>query len=99
MANRFENLKIVKKLKSAISPKLRWLTFSGKNVDKTSAEYIRLISGVDELKSTAYEKELETMVRKQLSAEFPGIENKKSYESLVDAVMLNIKKKQNEGTW
>ncbi len=38
--------------------------------------------------------ELEAMVRSQLKEEFPGIENKKSYELLVDAVMNNIMKKQ-----
>ena len=38
--------------------------------------------------------ELEAMVRAQLIEEFPGIENKKSYELLVDAVINNIMKKQ-----
>jgi hypothetical protein len=97
MTNRFDSLKIVKKLKSTISPKLRWLQFAGKSMDKSSPDYVRLISGVEELKSTAYEQELEAMVRAQVKAEFPKAV--KSYESLVDAVMINIKKKQNEGTW
>ena len=93
MLNRFKNLKIVKKLKQDISPKLRWLKFS-KQMDKSSPEYIRMISGVDELKSSSDERKLEAMVREQLREEFPNIENMKSYELLVDAVIHNYKKKQ-----
>ena len=93
MLNRFKNLKIVKKLKQEISPKLRWLKFS-KQMDKSSPEYIRMISGVDELKSSSDERKLEAMVREQLREEFPNIENMKSYELLVDAVIQNYKKKQ-----
>ena len=93
MLNRFKNLKIVKKLKHEISPKLRWLKFS-KQMYKSSPEYIRMISGVDELKSSSDERKLEAMVREQLREEFPNIENMKSYELLVDAVIHNYKKKQ-----
>lgn len=93
MLNRFKNLKIVKKLKQEISPKLRWLKFS-KQMDKSSPEYIRMISGVDELKSSSDERKLEAMVREQLREEFPNIENMKSYELLVGAVIHNYKKKQ-----
>ena len=53
-----------------------------------------MISGVDELKSSADERRLEAMVREQLKEEFPNVENLKSYELLVDAVMHNYKKKQ-----
>lgn len=94
MLERLKNLKIVKTLKTQISPKLRWLNFVNKGVDKSSPEYIRLISGVDELKSSADERKLEAMVRQQLKEEFPNIENMKSYELLVDAVIHNYKKKQ-----
>ena len=38
------------------------------------------------------------MVRNQLKTEFPNIENSKSYELLVDAVVHNIKKKQLQTT-
>ena len=93
MLNRFKNLKIVKKLKHEISPKLRWLKFS-KQMDKSSPEYIRMISVVDELKSSSDERKLEAMVREQLREELPNIENMKSYELLVDAVIHNYKKKQ-----
>ena len=93
MFNRFKNLKIVKKFKSEVSPKLRWLMFSNKNADKTSKDYIQMVSGV-ELQSMSDERKLEAMVREQLKAEFPNIEEMKSYELLVDAVMHNIKKKR-----
>ncbi len=91
----YKNLKIVKQPKVEISPKLRWLNFAGKT-DKSAPDYISMITGIEELQSTVYERQLETMVRKQLAAEFPGVEKMKSYENLVDAVMLNIKQKQIE---
>ena len=94
MLNRFKNLKIVKTLKQQLSPKLRWLNFMNHNMDKSSPDYVRLISGVDELKSSSDERKLEAMVREQLKEEFPNIENMKSYELLVDAVIYNYKKKQ-----
>ena len=68
--------------------------FADKTKDKTSADYISMISGVDELKSSSDERRLEAMVREQLKEEFPNIEKMKSYELLVDAVMHNLKKKQ-----
>ena len=46
------------------------------------------------MKSSSDERRLEAMVREQLKEEFPNIENMKSYELLVDAVMHNYKKKQ-----
>ena len=52
-----------------------------------------MVSGV-ELKSMSDASRLEAMVREQLKAEFPNIENSKSYELLVDAVMHNMRKKQ-----
>ena len=94
MLNRFKNLKLVKSLKQQFGPKLRWLNFMNHNIDKSSPEYVRLISGVDELKSSSDERKLEAMVREQLKEEFPNIENMKSYELLVDAVIHNYKKKQ-----
>ena len=98
MLNRLKNLKIVKNLKKELSPKLRWLMFTHDNNDKSSAEYIKMISGVDDLKSNSDELRLEAMVREQLKEEFPNIENMKSYELLVDAVMHNLKKKQLQAT-
>lgn len=92
MFNRVKNLKIIQKLKTEISPKMRWLKFSHKS-DKTSEDYLKMVTGV-ELQTIADEQKLEAKVRKQLKAEFPNIENMKSYELLVDAVVHNIKKKQ-----
>lgn len=92
MFNRVKNLKIIQKLKTEISPKMRWLKFSNKS-DKTSEEYLKMVTGV-ELQTIADEQRLEAKVRQQLKTEFPNIENMKSYELLVDAVMHNIKKKQ-----
>ena len=94
MLNRFKNLKIVKTLKQQLSPKLRWLNFMNHNINKSSSDYVSMISGVDELKSSSDERKLEAMVREQLKEEFPNIENMKSYELLVDAVIHNYKKKQ-----
>ena len=94
MLNRLKNLKVVKELKKSISPKLRWLNYSNQSVDKKSTDYIKMISGVDELQINSDERRLEAMVREQLKEEFPNIENMKSYELLVDAVMHNMKKKQ-----
>lgn len=98
MLNRFRNLKIVRKLKNEISPRLRWLMFEKQNIDKSSHEYIKMISGVEDIQTNSDERRLEAMVREQLKEEFPNIENMKSYELLVDAVMHNLKKKQLQAT-
>lgn len=94
MLNRLKNLKIVKNLKTELAPKLRWLMFARDNNKKSSSEYIKMVSGVDTLKSNSDEQRLEAMVRQQLMNEFPNIENSASYELLVDAVIHNIKSKQ-----
>ena len=98
MLNRLKNLKIVKNLKSEIAPKLRWLMFARDNNKKSSSDYIKMVTGVETLKSNSDELRLEAMVREQLKEEFPNIENMKSFELLVDAVMHNIKKKQLQAT-
>lgn len=98
MLDRLKNLKLVKTLKNSISPKLRWLQFSQSSMDKSSPEYIKMISGVEDIQTNSDERRLEAMVREQLKEEFPNIENMKSYELLVDAVMHNLKKKQLQAT-
>lgn len=98
MLDRLKNLKLVKSLKNSISPKLRWLQFSTSGMDKSSPEYIKMISGVEDIQTNSDERRLEAMVREQLKEEFPNIENMKSYELLVDAVMHNLKKKQLQAT-
>ena len=96
MINRFKNLKFVQKLKETVSPRLRWLSFSNKSqLDKSTTDYLEMISGVSGLDNMMSDnQELEAMVRAQLKEEFPNIENMKSYELLVDAVMHNMRKKQ-----
>ncbi len=98
MLNRLRNLKIVRNLKNQLSPKLRWLMFANANNDKSSSEYIKMVTGIGDLKSSSDEMRLEAMVREQLKEEFPNIENMQSYELLVDAVMHNLKKKQLQAT-
>lgn len=63
------------------------------NQDKSSAEYMNMITSTNPIQKSSSQK-LEAMVRAQLHKEFPGIENKKSYEFLVSAVMHNYQKKQ-----
>ena len=96
MFDRIKNLKVVKKIQQAVNPPLRWQEYANKTqLDKSTTAYLEAISGVEDL-STMYSdaSELEAVVRAQLQEEFPGIENKKSYELLVDAVVHNIMKKQ-----
>ncbi len=63
--------------------------------DKTSADYIDMITSAEGTRTSSSQK-LESMVRAQLRKEFPGIENKKSYEFLVSAVIHNYQKKELE---
>ena len=94
MLEKFKNLKIVKQLNEAISPRLRWLNYAQTTKNKNTTEYISKVTGIDDLKSNSDERRLEAMVREQLKEEFPNIEKMKSYELLVDAVMHNLRKKQ-----
>lgn len=91
MFDRFKNLKLVQKIKETVSPKSRLQEYTDKVLDKSTTDYLESISGVNMFSDRT---ELEAMVRAQLKEEFPGIENKKSYELLVDAVINNIMKKQ-----
>ena len=92
MFNKIKNLKLVQKIKETVSPKSRLQEYANKTqLDKSTTDYLESISGVEMFSDR---QELEAMVRSQLKEEFPGIENKKSYELLVDAVMNNIMKKQ-----
>ena len=87
-----KNLKIVKKLNS-IKPKLKWLMFSQMQDYKVNSKYIDMICSENNA-NTANDK-LEDIVRASLIREFsPEIQNMKSYDFLVDAVVHNLKKKQ-----
>jgi hypothetical protein len=95
MFDRIKNLKIVKKLQQTVNPQLRWQEYANKTqLDKSTTDYLEAISGAENLNMYSDANELEAVVRAQLQQEFPGIENKKSYELLVDAVKHNIMKKQ-----
>ena len=98
MLNRFKNLKIVQKLKT-VSPKLKWLMFSQMQDYKINSEYIDMICSDSKKEVNSDNDRLEAMVRESLVKEFsPNVENMKSYELLVDAVVHNIKKKQLQAT-
>lgn len=94
MFDRFRNLKIVQKLKE-VSPKLRWLMFSQMQDYKINSKYIDILCQDTQKAQNSDEQRLEAMVRESLIKEFsPKVQNMKSYEFLVDAVMHNLKKKQ-----
>lgn len=94
MINRFKNLKIVQKLRQ-VSPKLKWLMFDQMQDYKINSEYINMICSDSSKEINSDNDRLEAMVRESLVKEFsPKVENMKSYEFLVDAVVHNLKKKQ-----
>ena len=98
MLNRLKNLKIVQKL-SQVSPKLRLLMFNQMQDYKINSEYIDMICSDVTKEMNSDNDRLEAMVRESLVKEFsPNIENMKSYELLVDAVVHNLKRKQLQAT-
>lgn len=58
-----------------------------------SNSYMTDINGLDKMSFNDVEMKLKSQVIDQLKSEFPGIENKKSFGLLVDAVVNNIKNK------
>ena len=98
MINKFKNLKIVKKMQE-VSPKLKWLMFNQMQDYKINSEYIDMIVSDNTKEVNSDNHRLEAMVRESLVKEFsPNVENLKSFELLVDAVVHNIKKKQLQAT-
>jgi len=98
MLNRFKNLKLVQKLVK-VSPRLKWLMFDQVQDYKINSEYIDMICSDVAKEVNSDEQRLEAMVRESLIKEFsPNVENMKSYEFLVDAVVHNLKKKQLQAT-
>ncbi len=94
MINKFKNLKIVKKLQK-VSPKLKWLMFNQMQDYKINSEYFEMLCSDTNKEINSDNDRLEAMVRESLIKEFsPDVQNMKSYELLVDAVMHNLKKKQ-----
>ena len=89
-----KKLKIVKDIK-AMKPRFKWLVFSQMQDYKINSNYIDLICADEHKEVNSDHKRIEAMVRATLVKEFsPSIENMKSYDLLVDAVVHNIKKKQ-----
>lgn len=89
-----KEFKIVKELKN-ISPKLRWLMFSQIQDYKINSNYMDLILNDKQKKFNDDHKKLEQIVRDSLIKEFsPSIQNMKSFNLLVDAVVYNLKRKQ-----
>lgn len=98
MFNRFKNLKIVQKMQQ-VSPKLKWLMFNQMQDYKINSEYIDMVLSDSNKEVNSDNARLEAMVRDSLAKEFsPDVENMKSYELLVDAVVHNLKKKQLQAT-
>lgn len=98
MFNKFKNLKLVKSL-AQVSPKLRWLIFNQMQDYKINSEYVNMIASNSTKDVNSDNERLEAMVRESLVKEFsPEVENMKSYDLLVDAVVHNLKKKQLQAT-
>lgn len=66
------------------------------NKIQKSNKYMTDINGLEKMSFNEVEAKLEQQVISQLKSEFPGIENKKSFGLLVDAVVNNLKNKDLE---
>lgn len=91
-----KNLKFTNELKG-IGPKLKWFLFTQMQDLKLTSDYINMICPDSNRKNNEMSNPIENldkMVRQALIREFsPEIQNSKSFELLVDAVMHNIQKK------
>ena len=88
--------KIAKAL-NAIKPRFKWLMFSQMQDYKINSNYIDMICPDEQKTSNDYNTKLENIVKETLIKEFtPEIQNMKSYNLLVDAVVHNLKKKQTQ---
>lgn len=91
-----KNLKFTNELKG-IGPKLKWFLFTQMQDLKLTSDYINFIcpdSGRKNNEMSNPIENLEKMVRQSLIREFsPRIQNLKSFDLLVDAVMHNIQVK------
>lgn len=95
MAN-FKNLKIVKKIEN-VSSKLKWILNSQIKDYQLNAKYFDLICNDEPMDIKKANSNLEDMVKAVLKKEFSeDIEKMKSYDFLVNAIVHNIKKKQND---
>ena len=95
MFDRIKNLKLVSKMNEQVSPKLKWLMYDGIKDYKINSTYLEMITG--EKGAGCSHAKIEAMVRDMLSREFSDkIQDKKSFEYLVDATVHRIKVKQLE---
>lgn len=92
-----KSLKFTNEFKG-IGPKLKWFLFTQLQDLKITSDYINMICPASDCgkinENSNPLEDLEKMVRESLIREFsPEIQNMKSYELLVDAVMYNVQKK------
>lgn len=86
------NLKFTNKIKE-VGPRLKWLAFSEIQDYKLTSSYIDFLCPQPNTKVSSIEQ-LEAIVKEALIKEFsPEIQNKQSFQYLVDAVMNRIQKK------
>jgi DNA-binding NarL/FixJ family response regulator len=87
-----QNLKLTNKIKS-FGPRLKWLMFSELQDLKLTSKYFDMICPSDNPSKSDSASDLEEMVKATLIKEFsPEIQNMKSFDLLVDAVVHNLKK-------
>jgi hypothetical protein len=88
-----DNLKLTNKIKS-FGPKLKWLLFTELQDFKLTSDYIDFLLPEEKKDRADSSEKLENIVRDSLIREFsPEIQNKKSFNLLVDAVAHNLRKK------
>ena len=90
-----KKIKFTNKLKS-IGPRLKWFLFTELQDFKLTQDYIDFLCPDVSSKTNSVEK-LEGLVRQSIIREFsPEIQQSKSFNLLVDAVMYRIQKKSIE---
>lgn len=87
-----KHFKLVKKLRN-VQPNINWLNFS--ELRQTSEKDKFLNSLIDENKFVAEDMKIRAMVEDMIKKEFPErLQNKESYEYLVDSVVNKLKQQQ-----
>lgn len=87
-----KHFKLVKKLRN-VQPNINWLNFSESR--QTSERDKFLNSLIDENKFVAEDMKIRAMVEDMIKKEFPErLQNKESYEYLVDSVVDKLKQQQ-----
>lgn len=92
--NQKRTFKLTNKIKE-LGPKLKWMIFSEIQDLKIGAKYLDFICPEKDKEQMDATQRIEEMVKESLIKEFsPEIQNMKSFNLLVDAVVHNIKKEQ-----